>query len=280
MPSKKVLSIFILTAALVAAVIITFGRDKASSVINYTSNLVAGEKVSVPENPNWQNELGGATANVEPVQEDGTSTKETTTDTISRTLISNYLAMKQSGTLNQESAQKLIDQTVNYISQTGSPNIETPKLNVIPDNGKQSIIDYGENLGMILKTNKSDKKFGSEVAILQESLSRKDHQKIEELQEFIDTYEKVANEIVKMPVPKTFVKAHTDIVIGIKAVILGLKEMKTVLDDPFKGLQGLQTYQSGGTLFMEAMKATLEFIKQSGVVYKQGSGGYYLFYGI
>ena len=282
LPSKKVLSIFILTVALVVAVIIAFGREKSSGVINSVNNLVAGEKISIPENPNWQNELGKTTANAELTQgEDGTSTQETTTDIVSRTFMSNYLALEQSGTLDDTSAQKLIDQTLDYIGKTsGSLNIETPKLNIVPDNGKQSIGEYGENLGMILKNNKPKKGAGDEFAILQEAMSKRDPKKIQELQGIVEFYEKMANEITKMPVPKTFVNAHTDIIIGTKAVILGLKEMKTVLDDPFRGLRGLQTYQEGGNLSFEAIKATLDFIKQNKIVYRQGTGGYYLLYGI
>jgi len=281
LPSKKVLSIFIITIALVASIIITFGKDKSSTAINFASDLVAGEKISIPENPNWQNELGGVTTNTTLNQtEENTSSPETTTDTISKSLMSNYLALKQSGTLDATSAQKLVDQTMDYIGKTsGSLNIETPKLNIIPDNGKQSVFDYGENLGMILKTNKP-KGSENEITILQEGMTKKDPEKMKELQTAIEVYEKVVNEMIKMPVPKTFVKAHTDVVIGMEAIILGLKEMKTVLDDPIKGLQGLQTYKEGGTLFMQAIKASLDFIKQNGIVYKQGSGGYYLFYGI
>jgi len=84
LPSKKVLSVFVLTAALVAAIIIAFSRDKASSAINYTSDLVAGEKVSIPENPNWQNELSGVSQNTAPVQiSENTPTESTLTDTVS-----------------------------------------------------------------------------------------------------------------------------------------------------------------------------------------------------
>ena len=78
------MSIFILTVALVVAVIITFGREKSSEIIGSVNNLVAGEKMSVPENPNWQNELGGVTTNTEPIQEEDTSTTETATDVVSK----------------------------------------------------------------------------------------------------------------------------------------------------------------------------------------------------
>jgi hypothetical protein len=276
LPSKKVLSIFIVVAAMVAAIIIGFGRDKASSAINYTANLVAGEKVSLPENPNWQNELGGAVQNAEPVQtQESASVPETTTDTISKALMSNYLALKQSGTLDQTSTQKLIDQTVDYVGTSGSINIETPKLNIIPDNGRQSITDYGENLGNILKNNRP-KEIIDERAIISDAVNSENSSKIDELGPVIAVYEKIASDLTKIPVPQTFVKAHIDMTNGAASMALGLQEVKVVFNDPVKGLAALQLYGKGLATFSQALKATSIFIDQNKIIYKQGSGGYYL----
>ena len=279
-PSKKVLSVFILMAALVVAVIITFGRDKSSSAINYASNLVAGEKVSIPENPNWQNELGGVTSNVELVQEeDDTSTQETTTDTVSKTLVSNYLALKQSGTLDSTSAQKLIDQTLDYVDKIGGQVALVSDLNVIPDNDKQTITEYGENLGKILKDNKP-KETKNEIEIATKAVVSKDPNKISELDNIIAVYQKIADELKKMPVPKTFIKAHLDMVNGSNGMALALKEMKEVVNDPFRGLKAMQLYQESATMFTQSERATRLFISQNKIIYKQGGGGYYLLYGI
>jgi hypothetical protein len=155
LPSKKVLSVFVVIAALVASIIIAFGRDKTSSAVNFASNLVAGDKVSIPENPSWQNELGVVGENQEQIQtESGTTTEETTTDVISRTLIANYLALKQSDKLDNISAQELVDKTLEYIEKSGGEVVKITQLNIIPDNGKETMASYGENLGNILKSNK------------------------------------------------------------------------------------------------------------------------------
>lgn len=279
-PSKKVLSVFVLVVALVASVIIAFGRDKSSEAINSVNNLVAGEKVAIPENPNWQKELGQTTENIEPAQkEDGTSTQETSTDIISKTLISNYLALKQSGTLDNSSAQKLVDQTASLVDKLGDKIVLETKLNVIADNGKQTISDYGENLGNILKTNKP-KNIKNELEIISVAVSSKDQSKINELDSIISIYEKTASELEKMPVPKTFVKAHTDMANGVKGIVITLKEIKNVFSDPIKSLSAMQLYKKGETVFTQAIQATRAFIYQNKIIYKQGSGGYYLLYGL
>ena len=269
-------------AALVASIIIAFGRDKTSSAVNFASNLVARDKISIPENPSWQNELGVVGENSEQTPTEGsTTTKETTTDVISRTLIANYLALKQSGKLDNASAQKLINQTVNYIDQTSAKTVVTTQsdLNVVADNGKKSITDYGENLGNTVK-NKKISDVGNELNILVQMINSGDQSRIKELDNIIANYEKIIAALVKMPVPKTFIKVHLDIVNGINGLMLALKEAKNISDDPLKGLSILQMYQKSAVTLSIAVNATIVFIKQNNVVYEQGSGGHYLLYGI
>lgn len=276
------LSIFILSAALVLAIIIAFGRDKSSSAINYASDLVAGEKVSIPENPNWQNELGSINPSETQTNqtEEATTSTETATDAISRTLMSNYLALKQSGTLDQTSAQKLVDQTANYVDATYNNTAQiTQLMNVVADNGQQSITDYGENLGNIFKNNKTSEA-KNELDIITQALSTKDQSKLNELDSIIAVYKKTTDELAEMPVPKTFVKVHLDIVNGAYQITLALIETKATLNDPFKGLAAIQLYGQGATTFGQAVSAAVTFINQNNIIYKQGSGGYYLLYRI
>lgn len=282
LPSKKVLSVFILTASLVVSVIIAFGKDKRSTPINFTNNLVAGEKVALPANPNWQNELNKISLTTSLDQPaNATSSQENITDTISRTLVSNYLALKQNNKLDQESAQKLIDQTIEYVEKNGgqiTPISET-ELNVVADNGKTSISQYGENLGMIFKTNKpKDPK--TTMDVIAKAIQSNDPAKMTELDSIITTYEKITADLLKMPVPRTFVKAHLDVVNSIRNGTSAIREMKSSLEDPFKALTVIQLYQKSVTTFIQVFQAINVFMVKNKIVYKQGSGGYYLLYGI
>ena len=282
LPSKKVLSVFILIAALVVAIIVAFGRDKSSQAINFASDIVAGDKILVPENPNWQDELSGVATNIKLAQtETSTSTKETATDTISRTLISNYLALKQNGNLNSTSAQELVDKTISYIGESGGrvAEIFESQLNIVADNGKQSITDYGENLGNISIRNKP---LGTknEIGVIMKVVQSQDSSQINELSDIIATYKKITGELIQMPVPKTFVRAHIDLVNGVGGIAQALIEIKNVSNDPVSGLVALQIYVKNATLLASVKKAVVDFISQNNISYKQNSGGYYLLYGI
>lgn len=283
MPSKKVLSIIIIVVALVTSIIITFGKEKSSATIDLASDLISGQKVSIPENPNWQDELGQLDGKVQTLQE--TEKKpikkegETVTDTVSRSLMANYLVLKQNDELDTESAQKLIDQTLDFTDQSITNLNLNPKLYIIKDDGIKSITDYGENLGNILKNNKPTYK-ESEMDIIQNALQTRNPDKLLELSLIISHTEKLSRELKNMAVPLKFVKAHTDMVNSLDVITFGLDETKLVFSDSIRGLAGLQLYGRGVYTFTQALKATLDFINSNKINYKQGTGGYYLFHGI
>jgi hypothetical protein len=276
LPSKKIVSVFILTVAFVVAIIIAFGRDKSSAVINVASNLVAGDKISIPENPNWQKDLNVLPQNEIPI-ENGTTTENNVTDTVSQSLISNYMALKQNGKLDSASAQKLVDQSISYIEQSGAQTNKMT-LDIVPEN-TQSITDYGENLGNIAKI-RSQEEIKNDAQLFVQMFKSPDSAKLKEFNAVISVYENILNRLIKMPVPKIFSKAHTDLINGTSGIISSFKAVKNISNDPLGGIVALQLYQKNTSSFALATKAIISFIKQKNLVYKQGSGGYYLLYEI
>jgi len=195
--------------------------------------------------------------------------------------MSNYLALKQTGTLDSASAQKLVDQSISYIEQSSgqTTQITQSQLNIVTDNGKQSITDYGENLGTIAKS-KSIAEINEEGNLIIQVLQSADATQLNKLGGVIVGYENILAKLVKMPVPKQFTKAHLDIVNGTNGIVSALKAIKDAPNDPLKGLAAVQAYQNRAILLSQAVNATVMFIKQNNIIYKQGSGGYYLLYGI
>lgn len=274
LPSKKVLSFLIITIAMVVAIIIAFGQDKSSKMIDLANNLVAGDKIKIAENPDWQTEL--QKISFSELSESSSST-ETVTDTVSRTLIANYLALKQSGNLNGESAQKLVDQTVDYLQKNSTPNKIT-RLNIIEDDGLSSMANYGHNLGEIAKK-KTMTQMSEDFKLILQTIQNEAAEEAA-LNETILSYKEIIVDLQTMPVPKTFAKAHLDIINGVNGMTSALEELKQSSRDPFRGLAALQIYQQNMTLVYQAIVAIANFLKQNGLSYEQNSGGYYLMHGI
>lgn len=278
LPSKNIWSLLVLVAGIVISIMIVTGRDKSSTAINYASSLVEGEKISLPENPSWQSEFGALSSKldasqVEPFESDST------TDLVSVSLMSNYLNLKQSGAIDSFSKEELVNQTLDFIESSGTETLKEASLIIVPDNGKVSMAEYGERLGLILKVNKPNL-IRNELDIISEAMRSPGTAKEEELNLVISLYDRVGQDLLKMSVPKTFAKAHIDIVNGVRGVTLSLTQLKKVNSDPILGLYAIKMYQDSGASFLQAMQAVITFLKQNNIVYKQGTGGYYLLYGI
>ncbi len=281
MPSKKIVSLLIIVAAFAFSIVIVFGKEKSGEAINSLGNIVVGQKIKVPEKTDWQSELeniGVSGQNLVQASEEDDNTESNLTESVSINLFSNYLALKQAGTLDNVSAQDLVDKNIDRIDYPLISSVTASNLKIIPDNGNITITQYGEDLGNILKKYKNESS-GNEFEIILEAMNARDPQKLKEIDGAIVVYELLENDLKKMNVPKTFVKAHIDILKGINGTISGLQDVTDLFNDPLKGLSGLKIFQENSLLFVDVVQTTSLFIKKN-TTYKQGSGGYYLLNGI
>lgn len=281
-PSNKAISIMIITLAFVIFVIVGFGIEKSSDLVGSSDNLIAGEKILPPTNPNWQEDLDKL--NIQNKDLSGTEVipnRDTVTEALSITLASNILTHKQNNTLTERTALDLIDKSLDFVDSTApkTDSFKVSDLNVVPNNGQISIKQYGENLGLILKTSRPVNA-KNEMQIIGDALQTNNPSKMNELDPVIMNYQNLNEKLVKMPVPQLFVEAHLDMVNGLNQIPSSLKEVKKVFADPMTGLMSLELYNGGVSLFASAISATVDFIKSNKVIYEQGSGGYFLLYGI
>jgi hypothetical protein len=273
MPSKKVWGILIIAISLVVFIILIFGKEKVGNAINFATTLTPGEKIKLPENPSWQAEINKS------ISIETATTTDNKTDTVATTLIYNYLALKQNNSLDKNSANDLIKKIEELASETTTKQITLADLDIIEKSDIENIKNYGETLGNILKTNKPEKLI-NELLIIQESFKNEDPQKIRELEQVIFIYEKISEQMLKMSVPSFFKEVHLDMVNGVLGITDGLKKIMETFNDPIAGLNGVGIYQNKAEQFIQALKAISLILKNQNITYKQGSGGYYLIYGI
>ncbi len=279
LPSKKILSLLVIIIAFVASIMLAFGRG-TKQVINATTALIPGEKIGLPENPGWQEDIellqykSNSSTTASTFEEEPT----TLTDSLSQSLISNYLSMKQSGTLDADNATNLIDQSLEYIANS-APVSQISNLNLSSKNDVAAMKQYGEDLGKVLKSNRP-KNPKNELEILTAIATNKDQSKIKELEEVNMVYRNILIDLSLIKVPKLFATSHLDMITGLNQVSSAISDMQIVLNDPIKGVVALETYKNGSYLFATPLQATIAYLKKNNVVYEQGSGGYYLLHGL
>ncbi len=269
----------VLAVGFVVAIIFLF-NDKATSLTeSKVGMLTAGDKIQIAQNPNWQNEIDGVTEDIQPISTSPAESSGTLTDNLSVSLMSNYLSMKQSGTFDSQKAQNLLDSSLQYFDSSYNLPVKDPSFTTISDNGKQSIQKYGEDLGTVFKAN-TPAQPKNEIQILTAVANSRSTEKLAEIDEILSVYNQIEVDLTKVSVPATFTKSHYDMIKGLRGIVAGLTEMKGVASDPIKSLVSVKTYRENVDLFQNAYLSTRAYIYKQNIFYKQGSGGYYLLYGI
>ncbi len=274
LPSKKVLSFLIITTAFIIFTVLIFNRGKNITRANTESRLSSGENLKLPSNPEWQKILPTGSNKINP---DAVSKEKNITDDVSTSLVSNYLNLKQYGDLSDETIESIVKSTSDYVfsntKQTTSADIK------ITNNDAIKIHQYGEKLGYYILLNKPAEVI-SELAILEEIVDTNNPEKSNLLVDSANQYQSLYEDLLTIEVPETFSKQHLNILNGLLKIILGTREMSEVINDPFRGLQGVQIYQNGADLFMQSAAEISTSLRKNKIEYKQGSGGYYILYGI
>jgi hypothetical protein len=270
----------ILAIGIVGFVIIAFGGDNSEKAINKVeklSNLAPGQKVTIPENSNWSNELSAL--DFEGNKEEFQIDPNNLTDNLSVSFIANYMNSNQTGQLDPITKDDLINTAVEYASNSSEYNPSLPTFKIVPDDGKWSIAVYGEWIGLILRAYKPVEA-KNELEILNQFGVNQDPSRLGELKIVAESYESIALAFKNMPVPKTFEQSHTNMIIGMEAIAISLGDLALTVEDPVRALFALKKYTEGSQLFANSLQATIDYIKSAKIIYRQGDGGYYLLNGI
>lgn len=285
MPSRKIISIFIVAAALVVSIILGFGKNSSISAVREIANtglLSKGPEVKIPQNKNWLSDLSPLTLNPVEVSSLEASTTPNLTAQVSESLIANYLALRQGGDLNDTSAFELVNQAAAFTeSAASSPKTyTTADILVSSDNSQAAIRQYGNDLGNAFKINKPTQ-VKNELAIFYEIMQTKNRTKIAELKEVASVYKNLTSSLKKIKIPSGYINTHLEMLNNLNKIANSIGDMTMIFEDPLLALQGLGNYKEGYIGSITTMtKILLQILKEDNILYKQGESGYYLYYGI
>lgn len=277
MPSRKIISILILTSAVVAGIIILASSEKVER--NNKGQVVALDapevKLTSQNTSDWKKDLSilPASSGV------STTSAETLTDQVSQSLVANYLAIKQQGKLDEGTVQKLINQASEAALQPKLPKYTSANLLISTDNSQNAVRVYGAQLGNAFKINAPITR-KDEIDVFSAMLQNKDVSEAENLLNISRYYQNIAESLVGITVPSSYTSLHLQLVNGYNEAATSLKGMATFLNDPLKALGSLYSYQVATPNIINSSTGIKTKILKDGVFYKQGESGYYFYYGI
>ncbi len=278
MPSRKVVSIFIISVALVFTIIYSSGKNGQSPPSNLS---LSSKKVEVRagENNDWEEEVKTLSAKNSLPSAD--SKPETLTDEFGRSFLANYISMKQSGTLDGTGALNLLDKSAQFINKASvSSNLTLKDVLVSTDNSKAAVQKYGNDLGLAFKLNRPSTPHQNEVEILVQMLQKEDTSKAQELKSMSLVYQNTVKSLIKETIPSSLALKHLKIINDTSNLADSINKMSYALSDPLLAISGLSDFMLQNKSLLDSVNKQRTELLKRGALYKQGDSGYFLYFGI
>jgi len=202
-----------------------------------------------------------------------------TTDVLSRDILSAYLAMKQSGTYSQSALNELIAQLAEK-SENRSPASFTlfasSSVTVASDDTQASYTTYANTLGLIFAQFR-DETAENELLTFTRSLEKKDPSILAPLKVYEESYRTIAKLLIATPVPRALTQNHLSLANSYVTLAESLVHLRAFAEDPAVHMAGLGLY----TQAIASMNSSLPQIRvslvQKGVVLTPEDPGASLF---
>lgn len=198
----------------------------------------------------------------------------TKTDILARDFFANFLALWESGNLNEESAGQLTESFLENINQQQlEDRYKISDLKIIGNEDKNSVKDYGNNLAEIIK-----KYYGlreeNELTIINQALEAQDEIGLQKLNAIIELYNDASLELIKIEVPKSIAYEHLIISNSAWNIAQALKLTKNFFIDTVQGLIGLKQYQLESVRANNALENISSYFMKKEVYFHENEEGY------
>ncbi|MCE9585675.1 thrombospondin type 3 repeat-containing protein [Candidatus Nomurabacteria bacterium] len=199
------------------------------------------------------------------------TTDLTETDKFAREFFATYLALQQSGQIDQTTmnnlssslGQKIIDPTLeNKYSQSDFEIKETTK---------ETEIEYYTKVQNLFATYKNTQ-IGEEVNIIaditnnENATDAEQYEAENELLKTANAYQDFAKKLTKITVPSDLISYHTNITNNSYNLGVSVKNMSKTINDPVVGLSGLAQYQQYSEDFIKSVNDLKTYLITNGII--------------
>jgi hypothetical protein len=200
----------------------------------------------------------------------------TETDKFSRELFARYTAAKQSG-----SYATTTDYT-NFFLDYINNNERGGDIAIYKESDFKSVAEtseslraYGNALGKAIIN--GNRKFpGNELQIFDDAIAANDSKKLDALSNPISRYNSIRDEMLVMEVPEGILPIHAKMVNLFNIMITGIENMKLVLSDPVKAINGISLYPNASGYLVTAVSELHNYFINQGVIFEKSEDGYSL----
>jgi hypothetical protein len=229
-----------------------------------------GEEVRLGRNPKLKapnDKL--ATSTSATIQNDPHLTK---TDKVSRELFAKYLELKQSGSaLDQTTQQEFISSVIDN-SYLSYKQYSVKDIVVSSDNSEAAFRAYATGMGLAINTHSIKEE--NEGIIVKRSVEREDRNEIKKLDNIVRSYENILNASLKIPVPKDAINIHLAVLNSYSDIIMTIKGMRVIFEDPFTAIQAVSHYQVASRGIFNAFLSVKKLYENKKIFFQKDEAGY------
>lgn len=198
----------------------------------------------------------------------------TQTDILARDFFTSFLALRESGNLNEDAVNKLADSFLGNISQQQpEKRYKISDLQIVGKEDENTLKNYGNALGEIIKKYYGLRK-EEELIIINLALETENESELRKLDSIIKLYQGASSELVKVEVPQPVSFEHLVIVGSVWNVGEALKLIENIFSDSIQGLIGLKQYQMELTEANDALENISNYFTKKGVFFGENEAGY------
>jgi hypothetical protein len=262
MPPRKIL--FASTVALILIILsITVVYRKSSS----KDKGELGILVSSENTATSINSLGSSNSN------SPESTNQT--DILSKQVFTNYIALQQSGNLNESNVQALTDQLSAQIldSSASAKTYTVFDLKVIAGATPEEIKDYGDQL-FLIRTKYQNAYIRGSIAPNSPYIDPSESGMMRVFKDLQNLYERVVVDLSQMSVPDGLAELHLQLMNIYSASAFGLSQFSQLDIDPVAALSGLNVYNKNSDQEEVILQKIARYFVNNGIIFSTNDPGY------
>lgn len=204
----------------------------------------------------------------------GTSTANSLTDSIARSLYANYAVLGQVGDMTPESQDKITSDLSNSVSKILEP--KTYALGDIKIAGAEtpvSIKKYGNDIVLALNTSLTQRGVNEAIS-LSNYLDKKESAELQKVVTSANDYKNTLSALLKLPAPKSAAGQHLALVNAVGYFGKAIEGMTMVDSDPIVALISLKNFQIGEVMVADSLHGLVSYFEDKKIIFTNKDYGY------
>ena len=194
------------------------------------------------------------------------------TDLTSKNLFTQYISLQQSGNLNSETSQTLVNDISSQIKITPEKQFALADLNVVQNPTTVDLKNYANKFWVI--RNKYKNLYIQNISANEDtSVVSANSGAVQGLFRAGDLYIQMAVELVSIPVPKELANIHLKLINNYEVSGTSLKRLDKIDADPIVTVTGLNTYSKYSDYEDTMLRILANYFSASGIIFSSVDPG-------